>query len=253
MAKIARGPMATEKKVVGNLGTQVAAILGQRIVRGELAPGTTLPTEVELCELYGVSRTTVREALKRLLGKGLVAGTARAGTRVLPTGSWNQFDPDLLTWRLEAAPDSELLQELYEIRSCFEPEACRVAALHATDEDNRRIARAFEDMTRLRTQPAELIKADLEFHLAIVDATRNRFFVTLGQAVRTALWVSFSLLQHRPDLPVIELEMHGRVAAAIAGGRGDEAAGEMRALIELSQKNIEASFRERPRERTPAR
>lgn len=239
-------------KVVGNLGTQVAAILGRRIVRGELAPGSTLPTEAELCDLYGVSRTTVREALKRLHGKGLVAGTTRAGTRVLPTGSWNQFDSDLLTWRLEAAPDQELLQELYEIRSCFEPEACRVAALHATAGDNRRIARAFEEMTRLRTDPPRLIEADLEFHLAIVDATRNRFFVTLGQAVRTALWVSFSLLQHRPDLPRVELEMHGRVAAAIAAGRGEEAAAEMRALIALSQKNIEASLHERPRQPAPA-
>lgn len=244
--------MAAVKKVVGNLGTQVAAILGQRIVRGELRPGATLPTEAELCEFYGVSRTTVREALKRLHGKGLVAGTTRAGTKVLPTGSWNQFDSDLLTWRLESAPDDELLQELYEIRSCFEPEACRVAALHATAEDNRRIARAFEDMTRLRTQPTQLIKADLEFHLAIVDATRNRFFVTLGQAVRTALWVSFSLLQHRPDLPMMELDMHGRVAAAIAERRGDDAAREMRALIGLSQKNIEASIHERPRRRARA-
>ena len=224
--------------LVGNLGTQIAALIGRRIVTGELPPGTTLPTEAELCEAYGVSRTTVREALKKLHGKGLVAGSTRSGTRVLSTKSWNQFDADLLEWGFDTPISESLLQELYEIRLCFEPEACRVAALRAGPEDHQRIQQAFERMSALRTEPAKLIEADLEFHMAIVDATHNRFFVNLGTAVRTALRLSFSLLQERPDLPENELLLHGKIGAAITAGRGEEAADTMRDLIAISTRNI---------------
>ena len=71
--------VASGRVMVGNLGTQVAALLGRRIVAGDLTPGTTLPTEAELCESFNVSRTTIREALKKLHGKGLIAGTTPLG------------------------------------------------------------------------------------------------------------------------------------------------------------------------------
>jgi DNA-binding FadR family transcriptional regulator len=232
------GARTIRATLVGNLGTQIAALIGRRIVTGELGPGTTLPTEAELCEEYGVSRTTVREALKKLHGKGLVAGTPRSGTRVLATKRWNQFDADLLEWCFDSELSESLLQELYEIRVCFEPEACRVAALHAQPEDYERLGKAFDAMAALRTVPLKVIDADLEFHMAIVDATHNRFFITLGTAVKTALRLSFSLLQGRPDMPEAELRLHGRIAEAIAGGRGEDAAQIMRELIEISAQNI---------------
>ncbi|MCP8939656.1 FadR family transcriptional regulator [Alsobacter sp. SYSU M60028] len=230
----------TGGKVMGNLGTQVAALLGRRIVSGELEPGATLPTEAELCDRYGVSRTTIRDALKRLHGKGLIVGTARAGTRVLPTSRWSQFDADLLTWRLEAGLDTALIQELHEIRQCFEPEACRVAARHASPEDHARIRAAFDEMAACRETSSLVMEADLEFHMAIVDATHNRFFITLGQAVKTALRVSFGLLRDRPGLPDNELAMHGDIADCIVEGRGDDAARTMRDLISLARRNIDA-------------
>jgi GntR family galactonate operon transcriptional repressor len=230
----------------GKLGAEVAARIGRRVVAGELAPGATLPTEAELCASFGVSRTTIRDALKRLQGKGLVAGATRAGTWVLPTSRWSQFDGDILAWRLGEGLDCGLLRELYEMRSALEPEACRRAAEHASDEDNERIGRAFAAITALRTQPAELIEADLAFHLAIVDATHNRFFIAMGPALRTALRVSFSLLQGRPDLPVEELDLHGTIARAIAVRDGEEAARIMQRLISLSQGNVADSIGPEP-------
>jgi DNA-binding FadR family transcriptional regulator len=238
------------RAVVGNLATQVATLVARRIVAGELSPGSTLPTEAELCEVYGVSRTTVREALKKLHGKGLIAGTTRAGTRVLPTSRWSQFDTDLLTWRLESGFDEALLEELYEIRVCFEPEACRIAAQHATAEDNLRIGRAFEAMAALRTEPEKLIEADLDFHMAIVDATHNRCFVTMGVAVKAALRVSFMLLQHRADLPLDELDLHGRIRDAIAAKRGKDAARTMQELIRISRRNIASQVNSPPARRS---
>ena len=135
--------------------------------------------------------------------------------------------------------DKELLQELYEIRFCFEPEACRFAAMHATDEDHARIRNAYEAMMADKDFSPRVMEADLEFHMAIVDATHNRFFVTLGQAVKTALRVSFSLLQSRPGISRDELVLHSAIADAIIAGRGEDAAQTMRDLIALARRNIE--------------
>ena len=91
----------------------VTAELGRRIVSGTFGPGDTLPTEANLCDLFGVSRTTVREAVKRLHGKGLIAVSPRSGTKVLPTLHWNQFDAELLGWRVDAGMNSDMLDQLY--------------------------------------------------------------------------------------------------------------------------------------------
>ena len=230
--------MRANSAVIGNLATQVAVLLGRRIVEGEFSQGAVLPTEAELCDHYQVSRTTVRDAMKRLHGKGLIVGTARAGTRVLPADRWNQFDADILSWRLETGNDLTLLHELHEIRLCFEPEACRRAALHASEEDHKRMKTAYEAMAASRHCGAQVLEADLDFHMAIVDATHNRFFVTLGHAVKTALRVYFGLLKDRPNLPDDELAMHCAVAQAIAAGKGEEAAKVMREMILHGRRKI---------------
>ena len=84
------------------LGARVAAELGRSITSGSIAPGATLPTEGALCSSFKVSRTTLREAVKKLHGKGLVEVGPRHGTRVLPAERWNQLDADILSWRIEA-------------------------------------------------------------------------------------------------------------------------------------------------------
>src|SRR5260370_29625216 len=90
-------------------GTALAAALGRRIISGDIAPGASVPTEAVLCTKFGVSRTTVRDAMKRLHGKGLVAGGPRSGMHVQPTRQWNQLDADVLLWRLESGADLALL------------------------------------------------------------------------------------------------------------------------------------------------
>lgn len=67
-----------------NLSYVLAEKLAQRILKGDYAPGTILPGEIELGEQYGVSRTAVREAVKTLTAKGMVLPRPRIGTRVMP-------------------------------------------------------------------------------------------------------------------------------------------------------------------------
>src|SRR5579871_5277797 len=81
-----------------SLHGQVAHDIGRRILGGLVKPGELLPSETELSQRLGVSRTALREAIKVLAGKGLIESRPKTGTRVRPRESWNFLDPDVLTW-----------------------------------------------------------------------------------------------------------------------------------------------------------
>lgn len=223
---------------VSTMSAQVARILGARIVSGEFGPGDSLPIESELCQAYGVSRSTIREAVKNLAAKRLIEVAPKLGTRVLPFSSWNLLDPDVLSWRLNAQFDRRIVEDLYEMRQCFEPRACCLAARDGTDEDLEHIQRCYADMLSMLHTPALAASAETEFHLAIIAATHNGLFVTIGGAVKTALRVSFALTQKSPGRQPIDLSPYEAVLSALLARRGDEAAEAMRGLLDLSRQRV---------------
>jgi DNA-binding FadR family transcriptional regulator len=223
---------------VGTMSAQVARILGTRVVSGEFAPGDSLPIESELCQAYGVSRSTIREAVKNLAAKRLIEVAPKVGTRVLPFDSWNLLDPDVLSWRLNAQFDRRIVEDLYEMRQCFEPRACFLATREGTPSDLERIQRSFADMVSMLPTPPLAASAETEFHLAIIAATHNGLFATIGGAVKTALRVSFSLTQIGADQPATDLAPYETVVAAILERRGEEASEAMRKLLELSRLRV---------------
>jgi DNA-binding FadR family transcriptional regulator len=223
---------------VSTMSAQVARILGARIVSGEFKPGDSLPIEGELCQAYGVSRSTIREAVKNLAAKRLIEVAPKIGTRVLPFSSWNLLDPDVLSWRLNAQFDRRIVEDLYEMRQCFEPRACSLAARDGTDEDLEHVRRCYVDMLSMLQTPALAASAETEFHLAIIAATHNGLFVTIGGAVKTALRVSFALTQKSPGRQPIDLSPYEAVLSALLARRGDEAAEAMRGLLDLSRQRV---------------
>jgi DNA-binding FadR family transcriptional regulator len=230
--------MELPARAAGKRCAAVTAELGRRIVAGTYGPGDSLPTEANLCTMFGVSRTTVREATKRLHGKGMVAVGPRSGTRVLPTLHWNQFDAEVLGWRLECGADASTLDQLYDIRECFEPRACELAAKRGDPPARLAIAREFARIADETLDTGRRIDADLAFHLAIFAATGNLFFVSLGAAIRTALHLSFSLSQRRSPIPADELLLHEQVCHAILAGNGTAAARAMRRLLAASRATL---------------
>jgi DNA-binding FadR family transcriptional regulator len=223
---------------VSTMSSQVARIIGARIVSGEFRPGDSLPIESELCLAYGVSRSTIREAVKNLAAKRLIEVAPKVGTRVLPFSSWNLLDPDVLSWRLNAQFDHRIVEDLYEMRQCFEPRACFLAARDGDDEDLEHIRRCHADMISTLQTPALAASAETEFHLAIIAATHNGLFVTIGGAVKTALRVSFALTQRSPSPQPMDLTPYQTVLSAILERRGDEASEAMRGLLELSRQRV---------------
>ncbi|HLW89893.1 MAG TPA: FadR/GntR family transcriptional regulator [Roseiarcus sp.] len=223
---------------VSTMSAQVARIIGTRIVSGEFRPGDSLPIESELCLAYGVSRSTIREAIKNLAAKRLIEVGPKVGTRILPFSSWNLLDPDVLSWRLNAQFDRRIVEDLYEMRQCFEPRACFLATRDGTAEDLEHIQRSYSDLISTLHAPALAASAETEFHLAIIAATHNGLFVTIGGAVKTALRVSFALMQNSPGREAIDLGAYETVLSAILARRGEDAAEAMRGLLELSRRRV---------------
>src|SRR5690606_35980696 len=137
--------------------------------------GSILPGDAELLARFGVSRTVLREAMKTLAAKRLVAPKAKVGTRVVDRASWNFFDADVLGWRCDAGLDFEFIEHLAEMRMALEPAAAAAAALRAGSDDIVElyaIAARFDDLSHT---PETIAKVDLDFHLAIARMSGNPF------------------------------------------------------------------------------
>jgi DNA-binding FadR family transcriptional regulator len=174
-----------------NLSQRMVQELGRTIICGEFHDDS-LPTEAELCEKFGVSRSAVREAVKMLSAKGLISSKPRQGIRILPEDQWNIFDPDLLRWMLESKPSLHVLKEFLQVRIAIEPEAAALAARYADQTKLDNIEKALEGMRKAEGNSKEDLEADIAFHASILYASNNRFYIRLRDFIATALRVSIS-------------------------------------------------------------
>lgn len=211
--------------------------LGHAIVSGEFSPRAPLPGQEECCARLGVSRTVLREALRVLAAKGLVDARPKAGTFVLPRENWNFLDPDILEWRLQSGERKAVLEQLYELRHMVEPTTAFLAASRAKLQDFRRMGEAFDAMAAAgRSQDS--IESDLAFHRAIIEASGNDLFASLGRVIESALVISFRMGADNPDGAEHSLAMHKAILDAIVDRNGNEARVAMRKLIDYSKGTV---------------
>lgn len=236
--------MVVAKSSNSNLSFRVTEELGRAIVTGENAPDESLPTEAELCERFGVSRTAVREAVKMLAAKGLVSSKPRRGIRVMRAENWNLFDTDVLLWSLDGSPSRAILREFFQLRVAIEPEAAVLAARFGSDDDKAAIAAAIEAMRNAPENSETAIAADLDFHVALLYATRNRYFIRLRDFIRTALNVTVHFTTPARNSYSEIVVAHNRVAQAVCNGDVERARLSMRSLIEDAYALIEAGAAE---------
>lgn len=162
-------------------------------MRGRFPVGSTLPGDAELMELFGVSRTALREALKTLAAKGLIESKTKVGTKVLDRNNWNMFDADILEWHLEMGVDAQFLGWLFEIRQTLEPLACAMAAQRRTAKQLDKMHVALSGMYECESNRQGFTKADLAFHQVILEASGNPFLQSIGSVIGAALATSFTI------------------------------------------------------------
>ena len=164
----------------------LASEIGLRIVRGDYPPGTILPNEAKWSETFDVSRSAVREAIKMLMAKSLLASRPKVGSWVEPKDRWNLLDRDVLSW-YAASPDHEaFLRTVQEFRHIIEPEAAAFAAERHSEAQMGEISQSCRDMGQA-TSLQERTQADTRFHLAILRASGNDLLVPLGVLIESAL------------------------------------------------------------------
>jgi GntR family transcriptional regulator, galactonate operon transcriptional repressor len=236
-----------------NLQGHVLHEIGRMVVGGEIAPGETLPIEPELAQMFGVSKTVIREAVRGLAAKGLVYVRPRLGTRVLPRDQWHMLDPDVLAWQLDSPHDALLLVEFDQFRRAVEPMAARLAATYSDAADRDVILAALNRMRAALSDRDAYLRADLEFHASLLAATHNRMLSGLRDAVRSALLVRHTALGDAMSAMSHSLPHHERVFDAVAAGDAQEAGAQMSALLDLTERDDERYMANKARGKRGAR
>ncbi|HET6560417.1 MAG TPA: FadR/GntR family transcriptional regulator [Marmoricola sp.] len=219
------------------LAHRVVAGLKDRILAGELAPGARLPSENELIEEYGVSRTVVREAVTRLRAEGLVETFQGRGSFVLAVP-----EPSSFTVESSAIRSHHDVLAMVDFRLGIESETAALAAGRRTDEDAAAITEAMAAFTDAGREGA--VEADFAFHLAVARATHNRFYVDLLESLgpmmvmlpRTRLGEEFSMTD-AAHVDRVQRE-HDNVAAAVLAGDGETARAAMRVHLGNTRRRL---------------
>jgi DNA-binding FadR family transcriptional regulator len=213
--------------------------VGRQIIGGYYAPGQLLPKENELTAEYGVSRTSVREAMRVLAAKGLVDIRQKIGTKVRQPEQWNVFDTDILRWHSEEGRGDAILRDLVELRQTLEPQAARLAAGRATMEDLRRLGDTIAGMRLHASDHEHYAHADVEFHQAVYAASHNVLLRQFGEVIADFMYLSFSVQQDAAGGTAYladDVDGHEAVFRAIDRGQGETAAEAMLEVV-LDGKN----------------
>jgi DNA-binding FadR family transcriptional regulator len=213
---------------------QAAADLGRAILAGRYAPGAAMPREAELAAEMGVSRNTLREAMKVLASKSLVEIAPRRGTVVLPPARWNVLDADVLDWAdVGLAGDTGLVEELMETRAAIEPAAAEAAARHGAPDRKAAVRTAWQAMAALAHSGdiAAKVETDLAWHVAVASASDNRFLVSIMGSIAHALGQHLRMLNDVAGNYEGNLANHLRVTEAILAADAAAARAAMQTLV----------------------
>ena len=217
---------------------QAVDILGRRIANDAYLPGEIMPTEPALADSLGVSRATIRDAIKVLSGKGLVRTARRYGTRVRPIEEWNLLDADVVAWHEHGHPRLvTMFAETTELRIILEPAAAELAAERASETQIATILAAALALYPEQDDVQAMFEADCAFHTTILDATHNGMLRQMRPLIMAMLRVSyeFGVLQRMTDN--VSRDGHIRVAHAIKARDGAAARQAMARMLELNRRD----------------
>ena len=210
------------------IAEEVADRIRTLILDGTFPQGQPLPSERVLTERFGVSRGSIRDALRILETIGLLETRHGRGT----------FPHELTVDRLVAPLASvmtyqqDLQDELLDVRRMFEPAVARAAATRMTDEDFADLQRILDAQRRKLETGQSAIVEDTAFHAILARATRNRVVVRLMATLNGLLVESRALTLSQKGRPAKSIEGHEAVVSALRRRDAEGAAQAMRDHID---------------------
>ncbi len=232
---------------------QVYDQLRELIIRGELPRGERLPGEIVLAREFGVSRGTVREALRALEAHNLIrtAKGASGGSFVtLPTVDHvSEFLEANISLLSEA--NDVTLEEFLETRRLLEVYAARQCAVRRSEADLERLrGTILDDPDELAVEQRYIYNQ--EFHTAVLDAAGNTLLRIAAQPIFSILQTNLSRETLSPRFPGRVNDDHRAILEAIEAGDGDAAAEEMRKHLVYLSRTYKSMWRpDGPHDRAP--
>jgi DNA-binding FadR family transcriptional regulator len=228
------------RRAARNFHTFVINEIGHAIVTGRFAIGSVLASDAVMMEQYGVSRTVLREALKTLEAKGLVEARPKVGTRVSPRSRWNFFDPQVLAWHYDAAPDPAFYASLFRVRDALENPVITLATRHRTAEHIRLMKYWCHQMENAGDSLEQFGLACLEVHSVVTDAAQDPLLRSvIGVAELTlALALTRDRALPGPDYRARSVALFIQLTAALEAGNLNEALARAAAARALDRNQI---------------
>ena len=181
-----------EKMNKNLLAFRVEEGLMNYILQEPIEIGERIPNEFELAERFGVGRSTIREAVKGLVSRGILEVRRGSGTYVINTSSF-EVDP-LGFGKIE--DKYKLALDLFEVRLMIEPEIAALACRNASAEELRTLKRLCDETEQLYRSSRNHISKDIEFHTCIARCSTNQVVETLIPVINTAVYTFANLTHH---------------------------------------------------------
>lgn len=218
--------MAPIKKT--RIPEEIADRVRRLIVDRTFRPGQALPSERVLARRFGVSRGSIRDALRTLETVGLLE--ARHGQGTFP----RELSVDRLVTPIASVItfQRDLQEELMDVRRMFEPAVARAAASRVTDDDLAEMERVLDAQRRKLKTGQSAIGDDTAFHAVLARATRNRVAVRIMETLNDLLIESRKLTLKQKGRPQRSLSGHEAIVAAMRRRDPDAAARAMHAHID---------------------
>lgn len=217
---------------------KVSEELGAQIAAGSILPGDQLPGEVELAEMFGVNRSTIREAIRSLEGDGFLSrGAGRRlfvsipGTEKLASRHTRALGMMQVTF-----------MELWHVAHVTEPLAAELAALNRTDRDIEKLEENYSQLEDLSVKGAADIEVDIQFHLLIAEAGNNRALLLAREPIGLMLYPAYEPVAAAvPQAAERQIEAHRHILDAIKQGDEMMASEWMRKHIEDFRRGYEVA------------
>lgn len=225
------------------LGDRLYGQILDQIVSGTLKEGDKLPSENQICQLFGVSRPTVREALMRLQADGLVISRQGSGTYV-------QRRPSESLVRIAKVSDVAGMLRSLEVRIALEGQAAALAAQRRNSAQMDRIERALAALRADLDGEGIPARTDFEFHRAVAEASGNELFpellLMLHDTIEQSMTVALSLTRAgSKDRARRVVEEHEAIVDAIARADPESAGLAMRYHLHRSRQRVTDRQRDR--------
>lgn len=231
-------PESTPEPILGRISVQksyevLADRLRETILDGALAEGSRLPTERELVTQTGLSRGSVREALRKLEVEGLVkTRLGRLGGNIVSRPG-NEAMAHFITQFIRGRRLS--LRTLQETRETLEPSLARLAAERRSAEDVARLKELNAEMSKALDDREQFAAANLDWHNAVASASGNDLLAAFLYSISYGVFVSTVLDEYDTvELRREVVRVHDRIIAAIEAGDGDAAYRRMARHVEAT-------------------